>query len=59
MTEPELNALLEKIAAKHLGFETLEDRRSDRLDCRDCKASCVKEALLEAFKAGVAVGTAL
>jgi len=54
-----VNALMEKIAQKHLHIDTLETRNSDQLDFHDCAVWSIKAALLEAFKAGHAVGAAV
>lgn len=43
---------LAAIAKRCLGFPTLEARRSDSLDFRDCGVLSVKEALEEAFLLG-------
>ena len=48
-----LTMLLTRIAREHLGIETLETRRSDRLDFREVAVWCVKDALLAAYQAGV------
>ena len=54
-----LDALLERIAKKHLHFPTLQRRWSDRLDFRDCACWDVKDALEAAFKAGMEVGAGI
>ncbi len=51
-----LTTLLTRIAREHLGIETLETRRSDRLDFREVAVWCVKDALLAAYHAGVKSG---
>lgn len=48
----QLNELLTKIAQEHLGFETLEERKSDSLDFKDVGVLNVKAALEAAFAAG-------
>ena len=48
----QLNELLTKIAQEHLGFETLEERKSDNLDFKDVGVFNVKAALEAAFAAG-------
>lgn len=50
------NILLEKIAKKWFDVETLERRGSDGLDFYDVSVGCIKNALDEAFKAGMEVG---
>lgn len=47
-----LETLLQQIAQEHLLIETLETRRSDRLDFHDVAVWGVKSALLAAFEAG-------
>ena len=47
-----LEALLQQIAQEHLLIETLETRRSERLDFHDVAVWGVKSALLAAFEAG-------
>jgi len=47
-----LENLLQQIAQEHLLIETLETRRSDRLDFHDVAVWGVKSALLAAFEAG-------
>ena len=54
----QIDTILTLIAQKHLGIETLETRRSDRLDFHDTAVWCLKEALEAAFKAGVQLGAA-
>ena len=49
-------ALYERIAKEHLGFETLVARKSDRLDFREVAVWSVRTALEAAFQAGVAHG---
>lgn len=43
---------LQKIAEKHLGLETLEDRCSDGLDFHDLAVWSIRSALDAAFEAG-------
>ena len=45
---------VEKIAAEGLGLETLETRKSDRLDFHDMSVWQIKRALEEAYAAGKA-----
>lgn len=52
----DINNLLELIASKHLGIETLEERKRDSLDFHDVSVVALKEALAEAFRAGAYVG---
>ena len=51
----QIDTILTLIAQKHLGIETLETRKSDRLDFHDTAVWCVRDALEAAFKAGVEV----
>lgn len=51
-----LNTILTLIAQKNLGIETLETRKSDRLDFHDVAVWCLRDALEAAFKAGVEAG---
>jgi hypothetical protein len=46
--------VLQKIAKKTLGLETLETRNSDSLDFHDLSVWQIKEALQAAFDAGAA-----
>ena len=48
----EYNALFEKIAARHLGIETLADRHSDRLDFHEVGVGGLAIALAAAYAAG-------
>lgn len=50
----QLNELLTRIAQEHLGFETLEERKSDSLDFKDVGVLNVKAALEAAYAAGQA-----
>lgn len=43
---------IHQIAQKHLGIETLETRKSDRLDFHDLAVWCLEAALKAAFEAG-------
>ncbi len=43
---------LEQIAQKHLGIETLQTQKSDRLDFHDLAVWSVEAALKAAFEAG-------
>lgn len=47
-----MNDILLEIAKKHLFVETLETRKSDRLDFHNVSVWNIKTALEEAFKAG-------
>jgi len=51
--------IIEVIAQKKLGIETLEPRNSDRLDFHDLGVGSIREALETAFKAGVELGMAV
>jgi hypothetical protein len=44
---------IEEIAKKHLNIPTLECRNSDSLDFHDCGVISIKDALSEAYNAGV------
>ena len=48
-----LNELFDKIVQKRLGIETLETQHSDSLDFHDISVWALREALTEAFSAGV------
>ncbi len=48
-----LEQLLTQIAREHLQVETLETRRSDRLDFHDVAVWCLKGALAAAYQAGI------
>ena len=48
-----LETLLTRIAQQHLGIETLETQRSDRLDFHDTAVWSLKAALTAAYQAGV------
>ena len=50
-----LDEILEAIAKKHFFIETLETRKSDRLDFHSCAIWSIKEALEEAFRAGITI----
>ena len=52
----QIDTILTLIAQKHLGIETLETRRSDRLDFHDVSVWGVKSALVAAYQAGLAAG---
>ncbi|KVD94680.1 hypothetical protein WS63_03295 [Burkholderia stagnalis] len=56
MTPGEFEMLLTAIARIHLHVDTLETRRSDRLDFHDCAVWSIRDALIEAFNAGVVHG---
>lgn len=51
-----LEQLLTQIAQQHLDIETLETRRSDRLDFHDLAVWSIKAALAAAYQAGVEQG---
>ncbi len=51
-----INSILTLIAQKHLGIDTLKTRHSDRLDFHDVSVWSLRDALEEAFKAGVEFG---
>ena len=49
-----LETLLERIASKELGIETLKTRRRDALDFHDLDVASILDALLTAYLAGAA-----
>lgn len=51
--------LLNQIAHKHLGTQTLETRNSDSLDFHDVAVWSIKAALEAAFLAGLEAGKGL
>lgn len=53
----DMDTIVGSIAREHLGFSTLEPRRSDSLDFRDCACWCVRAALEAAYEAGRAAAT--
>lgn len=53
MTKEQNDQLLTEIAKKHLSLETLETRRSDSLDFHDIAVWAIKDALQEAYAAGL------
>jgi len=48
--------ILEQIARKHLGLETLNERKSDSLDFHDLAVWSIEAALKAAYEAGQAYG---
>lgn len=48
--------IIEKIARRDLGMETLKTRNSDRLDFHDLHVGAIKRALDNAFIAGMTQG---
>lgn len=48
-----IGRIVEDIAKRHLGIETLATRNSDCLDFTECSVWGLKAALEAAFKAGV------
>ena len=54
----EVLATLARIAHKHLGIVTLEERKCDRLDFYDLGVTSVAAALREAYETGLAAGVA-
>jgi len=56
-TMNQIDTLIAQIAKKHLDIETLETRNSDSLDFHDTAVWCIRNALEEAFKAGVEFGS--
>jgi hypothetical protein len=51
-TTDKAETLVEEIAKKHLGIETLEERKSDSLDFHELSVWQIRAALLEAYEAG-------
>jgi hypothetical protein len=51
--QQQIDQLLTEIAKKHLSLETLETRKSDSLDFHDVAVWSLKEALQEAYEAGL------
>lgn len=52
-TQQNIDQLLTKIAKKHLNLETLKTRNSDSLDFHDVAVWSLKDALQEAYEAGL------
>jgi len=52
----QIDNILTLIAQKHLGIDSLETRKSDRLDFHEVAVWSLRDALEAAFKAGVEVG---
>jgi hypothetical protein len=52
-TQNQIDLLLTEIAKKHLSLETLETRNSDSLDFHDVSVWALKDALQEAYEAGI------
>ena len=52
-SQHQIDELLAEIAKKHLNLETLETRNSDSLDFHDVAVWSLKEALQEAYEAGL------
>lgn len=52
--ERTVDELLAAVAKKHLDIDTLETRNSDRLDFHDVAVWSVRDALLAAYRAGLA-----
>ena len=52
-TRQQIDQLLTEIAKKHLNLETLETRNSDSLDFHDVAVWAIKDALQEAYEAGL------
>jgi hypothetical protein len=48
-----MKKIIEEIASKHLGIQTLETRKSDSLDFHDCAVWSIKNALEAAYQAGL------
>lgn len=52
-SQQQFDQLLTDIAKKHLNIETLETRNSDGLDFHDVAVWSLKDALQEAYEAGL------
>lgn len=52
-TQQQIDQLLTDIAKKHLNIATLKTRNSDSLDFHDVAVWPIKEALREAYEAGL------
>lgn len=52
-TQQQIDQLLTDIAKKHLNIATLKTRNSDSLDFHDVAVWAIKEALREAYEAGL------
>lgn len=52
----QIDTLLTLIVQKHLDIDSLETRKSDRLDFHEVSVWVIKSALEAAFKAGVEAG---
>lgn len=52
-TQQQIDQFLAEIAKKHLNLETLETRNCDSLDFHDVAVWAIKEALQEAYEAGL------
>jgi hypothetical protein len=51
-TQAYKDAMINEIAQRILGIDTLQTRKSDSLDFHDCAVWTLKEALEAAFEAG-------
>ena len=56
MNEAELKRFFERLARKHLGLDTLDERKSDSLDFHEVFAPAVLDALREAYDTGLRDG---
>lgn len=56
-TTPTTSEVLDEIARRHLGLETLEEQRSDSLDFHELPVWDLRAALAAAFDAGRASGS--
>jgi len=60
MTNPNVDKILTQLAQKHFpSVETLEVRNSDSLDFHDVYVESIRDALKDAFTAGMVVGGTL
>jgi len=55
-TTEKTNETLREIAGQHLGIDTLETQKSDRLDFHEVSVWGLRDALEAAFEAGKAEG---
>ncbi len=57
--QEQLDAILTRIAQKHLIVDDLVEVGDDKKDFYDCPKACLREALREAFMVGAEVGASL
>lgn len=51
--QQQIDQLITDIAKKHMNIKTLETRNSDSLDFHNVAVWCLKDALQEAYEAGL------